>query len=266
LCHFIETVASSGIVTDFQIHARIAVLHNKNFSPADNRKIPPLKYQLVHRLVRDYPELTFTLNGGINTLNGVQQELEACPGLKGVMVGRAWAANPWSFAMADPLLYSTKSSNSDANSTIRTTNSPLATKFVKPKNRFEILQEYGRHADAEEAMWDPVKIRRFIIKAISPLFAGEPNSKRYRIALDEIAARPKILASQGKSYKTSSTSSSSSASSEPPLSELIMNAALQHLSQEVLLKTPEDTYYEKLSMDESQILEEWQRARKAETL
>eukprot|EP00986_Skeletonema_menzelii_P018942 scaffold26960_cov280-Skeletonema_menzelii.AAC.1 len=43
LKQFIETVASEGIVTDFQVHARIAVL-GKNYSPADNRKVPPLRY------------------------------------------------------------------------------------------------------------------------------------------------------------------------------------------------------------------------------
>ena len=64
LREFVETVASSGVVTDFQIHARIAVL-NRKFSPADNRKIPKLKYDMVgRRLVRDYPEFTLTLNGG----------------------------------------------------------------------------------------------------------------------------------------------------------------------------------------------------------
>jgi len=52
LREFVETVASSGVVTDFQVHARIAVLGRK-FSPADNRKIPALKYNLVGRLVEE---------------------------------------------------------------------------------------------------------------------------------------------------------------------------------------------------------------------
>eukprot|EP00569_Conticribra_weissflogii_P019566 CAMPEP_0171424704 /NCGR_PEP_ID=MMETSP0881-20121228/2861_1 /TAXON_ID=67004 /ORGANISM="Thalassiosira weissflogii, Strain CCMP1336" /LENGTH=364 /DNA_ID=CAMNT_0011943903 /DNA_START=143 /DNA_END=1234 /DNA_ORIENTATION=- len=56
LTRFVEMVASGGIVTDFQIHARIAVL-GKNFSPADNRKVPPLRYHQVRRLAREFPEL-----------------------------------------------------------------------------------------------------------------------------------------------------------------------------------------------------------------
>ena len=50
LKRFVEIVASDGVVTDFQIHARIAVL-GKKFSPSDNRKVPPLRYHHVRRLV-----------------------------------------------------------------------------------------------------------------------------------------------------------------------------------------------------------------------
>lgn len=214
LCQFIETVASSGVVTDFQIHARIAVL-DKNFSPADNRKVPKLKYHMVRKLVEDYPELTFSLNGGLNSIADAQEQLSLCEGMKGVMIGRALAANPWSFAMADELLY--------GSSTSATTS--------LPKTRLEILKEYGKHADYEEQLWDPLKIRRFIIKAITPLFAGEPNGKRYRIALDEIAGLPKKLKSQNKDL-----------TSQPPISELIMNAALDNISEDVLLRSPMESY------------------------
>jgi tRNA-dihydrouridine synthase A len=150
-------------VTDFSVHARIAVL-SKSFSPADNRKIPPLKYDMVRRLVEDYPEFSFSMNGGVDSLPQVQEMMEASPGLKGVMVGRGWVSDPWSFAMADQLLY-----NKDPE--------------TAPKNRLQILEEYGRHADMEEEMWDPAKIRRFICKAVHPLFTGVHNAKwlyRYR--------------------------------------------------------------------------------------
>jgi tRNA-dihydrouridine synthase A len=213
LCHFIEEVASNGIVTDFVVHARIAVLQ-RSFSPADNRKIPPLKYDVIHRLVDDYPQFTFTLNGGIDTIAQAQHQFEKCPGLNGIMTGRAWAADPWSFAMSDKILY-----NIDR----------------APKNRLQVLTEYGRHADAEEEIHDAVKIRRFIIKAVTSLFNAEPSSKRYRIALDEIACLPKRLKSQGKSLD-----------GQPPISELILNAAYTHLSEEVLLRTPEESYERKL--------------------
>ena len=216
LAQFVETVASTGVVTDFAVHARIAVL-KKSFSPADNRKIPPLKYDLVRQLVQDYPQFTFTLNGGVETISQVQDQLAAAPGLKGVMVGRAFAADPWSFAMADELLYGQQQQPVDDGRSSR--------------NRLQILQEYGKHADEEEQKGDPVKIRRFITKAVTPLFAGEPKAKRYRIALDEIVGIPKKLSSQGKSL-----------ASQPPLSELIMNAATKHLSEETLLRSPQESY------------------------
>lgn len=218
LCHFVETVAADGIVTDFGIHARIAVL-SKSFSPADNRKIPPLEYDIVRRLVADYPELRFTLNGGVETLDQVREQLEACPSLAGVMVGRALAADPWSFAMADEHLYSGDATSAHSDSL----------------TRLQVLEAYGKHADYEESMWDPVKIRRFLVKAVTPLFAGEPNAKKYRIALDEIAQRP-------KRWAKSATSNKRAPRDEPPLSELLLGAAHEHLDDETLLRTPRESF------------------------
>jgi len=226
LKQFIETVASEGIVTDFQVHARIAVL-GKNYSPADNRKVPPLRYYQVRRLAEEFPELNISLNGGVETLSGVKRELEECPSLDGIMVGRGWMSNPWAFAMSDELLYSDEQL-ADSSTT-------------RPKNRMEVLEAYGLHADYEEERWDPVKIRRFITKAASQLFSGEPNAKRYRIALDEIAGLPKKLMKEDPKLMES----------QPPLSELIMDAATKHLSEEVLYRTPKESY-EKILWDEEQ--------------
>jgi tRNA-dihydrouridine synthase A len=244
LCKFIETVASRGIVTNFIVHARIAVLQ-KSFSPADNRKIPPLQYNFVQQLVRDYPELTFTLNGGVDSIAQVQEIMQSTPGLNGVMIGRAWAADPWSFAMADELLYN----------------------HVTPqnkKNRLQILEEFGKHADFEENNGDPTKIRRFICKAVSPLFTGEKNSKRFRIALDEIARIPKKLQTEGKN-----------ANLGPPISELLLSAAHRHLESEVLMRSPEESYelfclemkrQKALGMDgRCTSVTEWQAQRKEES-
>ncbi|KAL7462200.1 hypothetical protein ACHAXS_002596 [Conticribra weissflogii] len=235
LRRFVETVASGGTVTDFQIHARIAVL-NKNFSPADNRKVPPLKYHLVRRLAREFPELNVSLNGGVETLQGVKRELDECPELEGVMVGRGWLSNPWGFCMADRVLYGDDDGQDDVSSSSSSLVLPL------PKNRWEVLEAYGRHVDYEEQLWDPVKIRRFMTKAVSHLFAGEPNAKRYRVALDDIAGLPKkLMATDPKLLEK-----------QPPLSELIMDAARKHLSEEVLYRTPEESW-EKLVWEEEEM-------------
>jgi tRNA-dihydrouridine synthase A len=224
LKNFIEIVASDGIVKDFQVHARIAVL-NKSYSPADNRKVPPLRYHQVRRLAEEFPEFNISLNGGVESLSAVKRELDECPELDGVMVGRGWMSNPWAFALSDELLY---------------TDGGKCTDSTKPNNRMAVLEAFGRHADYEEELWDPVKIRRFITKAASQLFAGEPNAKRYRIALDEIAGLPK---------KMMQDSSSTQTTHHPLLSELILDAATKHLSDEVLYRTPKESY-EKILWDE----------------
>jgi len=49
-------------VTSFAVHARIAVLDG--LSPAENREIPPLRYDAVYRLKQELPELEVVINGG----------------------------------------------------------------------------------------------------------------------------------------------------------------------------------------------------------
>ena len=87
-----ETVSAAGCA-EFIIHARKAWL--KGLSPKDNRNIPPLDYDLVHRLAKDFPALDFTINGGINTLDEAAKQLQH---VGGVMMGRAPLDNPWIMA------------------------------------------------------------------------------------------------------------------------------------------------------------------------
>ncbi len=56
-------------------------------SPKQNREIPPLKHDLVHRLKRDRPDLTVILNGGL--CDGAAIGAHIVEGIDGVMVGRA---------------------------------------------------------------------------------------------------------------------------------------------------------------------------------
>ena len=82
-------------------------------------------------------------------------------------------------------------------------------------------------------------------KAISHLFAGEPNAKRYRILLDEYAGIPKKLERERKQNPNAVQAD------QPPISELIMNAATTHLSEEVLYRSPEESF-EKMIWEEEQ--------------
>jgi tRNA-dihydrouridine synthase A len=81
---FVDRVSSVGIDT-FIVHARAAILGG--LSPKENREIPPLKYDYVHRLKRERPALTLLLNGGLTDTAAVTPHLAA--GLDGAMIGRA---------------------------------------------------------------------------------------------------------------------------------------------------------------------------------
>ena len=65
------------------VHARRAVLGN--WSPTDNREIPPLRYDIVRRLKEDFPDMPVVLNGGLRT---AEQSVEALEWADGVMIGR----------------------------------------------------------------------------------------------------------------------------------------------------------------------------------
>ena len=86
---FVGTVAEAGCEV-FIVHARNAWL--KGLSPKENREIPPLRYEWVYRLKRDFPALTIVLNGGVKTHAEIAAHLEQ---VDGVMVGREAYHNPW---------------------------------------------------------------------------------------------------------------------------------------------------------------------------
>ena len=95
LVRFVGTVASSGCGV-FIVHARKAWL--QGLSPKQNREVPPLDYAVVHRLKADFPELTFVVNGGIQTLDAAEEQLQRADG---VMLGRAAYQNPYLLAQVD---------------------------------------------------------------------------------------------------------------------------------------------------------------------
>lgn len=99
MAHFVSTVASAGC-TNFIVHARKAWL--SGLSPKENREIPPLRYDDVYRLKREFPHLLIEINGGIETLEQAQQHLNH---VDGVMIGRAAYHNPYLLAGVDALFF-----------------------------------------------------------------------------------------------------------------------------------------------------------------
>jgi tRNA-dihydrouridine synthase A len=89
----------------FIVHARNAWL--KGLSPKENREVPPLRYDLVHQLKKDFPALTFSINGGIQTSAQVAEQLLH---LDGVMLGREAYHNPWWLSQWDETFFGDRAS------------------------------------------------------------------------------------------------------------------------------------------------------------
>ncbi|THA01168.1 tRNA dihydrouridine(20/20a) synthase DusA [Rodentibacter pneumotropicus] len=99
LCDFIEKVQDKGC-HEFIIHARKAWL--SGLSPKENREIPPLDYERVYQLKRDFPHLKMVINGGIKTVEEMKQHLQF---VDGVMVGREAYQNPSLLGTIDQALF-----------------------------------------------------------------------------------------------------------------------------------------------------------------
>jgi tRNA-dihydrouridine synthase A len=92
LLAFVEPLVEAGC-RKFIVHARIAIL--EGLSPKENRSIPPLDYDRVYQLKRDYPELEIVINGGLTTLGDVEDVLVH---VDGAMIGRRAYHEPFFLA------------------------------------------------------------------------------------------------------------------------------------------------------------------------
>jgi len=95
MANFVRIVSESGC-TRFTVHARKAWL--SGLSPKENRNVPPLRYEDVYRLKREFPGLVVEINGGIVGLAEVAEHLNH---VDAVMIGRGAYDDPFSFARAD---------------------------------------------------------------------------------------------------------------------------------------------------------------------
>ena len=92
LYKFIEILKKTGIKT-FIIHARKAILGK--FTPKQNLNIPPLKYDVVYRLKKDFPNEEIVINGGITSTEQIKEHLKI---VDGVMMGRSIYQSPYLLA------------------------------------------------------------------------------------------------------------------------------------------------------------------------
>lgn len=156
----VDASANAGCKT-FLVHARKAWL--KGLSPKKNRDVPPLDYDLVYQLKRDFPELEIVLNGGINTIEESLQHLEQ---LDGVMMGRQAYSNPYIMSRVDTELYGDNTT---------------------PKSRDDVLKEYmayvKQHTD------NGVRLNH-MSRHVVGLYHGEPSSRLFRRHISENAHLP----------------------------------------------------------------------------
>ena len=158
---FVETVAAAG-VKSFAVHARIAVLDG--LSPAENREIPPLRYDAVYRLKQDFPALEVAINGGVASLD----EAEAHLGMvDGAMIGRAAYADPAMLRGADRRIFGAPIRDLPSRHDIA-----------------RVMLPYAQRACA-----DGVPLHH-ITRHMLGLFAGKPGGRAWRRALGGGGHRP----------------------------------------------------------------------------
>ena len=156
---FVGTVASAGCGL-FIVHARNAWLDG--LSPKENREVPPLRYEIVHRLKADFPDLTIILNGGLTTHEGASA---AAQGLDGVMLGREAYHNPWVLAEVDSRWFG------------------LAELPDLPRSRRAVAEAMAVYAEGF-----PELPARVILRHLLGLYHGQPRARLWRQRLSGAAA------------------------------------------------------------------------------
>jgi tRNA-dihydrouridine synthase A len=158
VARFVEKLAGVGIEV-FIIHARKAYL--KGLSPAENRTVPPLRYEWVYRLKQDFPHLTLVLNGGVRSLEEAQGHLAH---VDGVMLGRAVYEDPFVLEPADRKLFGLERSTT----------------------RLEVAQGMLLYTQAQMEQGTPLwAIARHMLN----LFKGQPRGRLWRRLLSARASR-----------------------------------------------------------------------------
>ncbi|HPF59149.1 MAG TPA: tRNA dihydrouridine(20/20a) synthase DusA [Candidatus Competibacteraceae bacterium] len=159
LTDFVGRVAMGGCQV-FIIHARKAWL--RGLSPKENREIPPLHYEVVHRLKRDFPSLTVVLNGGLTTLDQIAKQLQE---VDGVMIGRAAYENPYWLTEVDSRFFGLRTS---------------------PPSRHQVVEAFLPYIEDQLRRGTPLHC---MTRHILGLFQGVPGARAWRRTLSEQACQ-----------------------------------------------------------------------------
>ncbi|MDJ0703586.1 MAG: tRNA dihydrouridine(20/20a) synthase DusA [Leptolyngbyaceae cyanobacterium MO_188.B28] len=161
MAEFVRIVAEAGCQR-FIVHARKAWL--QGLSPKENRNIPPLRYEDVHRLKQDFPHLIIEINGGFTTLEQVQRQRQF---VDSVMIGRAAYDNPYLFATVDRDIFNQLS--------------------PPPPTRHEVAEAMLTYIDDWASRG--LKLNK-ITRHMLQLFSGQPGSRAWKRHLTENSCIP----------------------------------------------------------------------------
>jgi tRNA-dihydrouridine synthase A len=142
------------------VHARKAWL--KGLSPKENRDVPPLDYGLVHELKAAHPDVPIAINGGIETIEAMCEQLGS---VDGVMIGRAAYHNLSMLQQVDPVLFGVAAPHESSRAAVE-----AFLPYIERK-----LGQGVRLAD--------------ITRHMLGLFAGRPGARAFRRHLATFAVR-----------------------------------------------------------------------------
>ena len=175
LRQFVAAIADAGCARAV-VHARKAVLGG--LSPKENRAIPPLRYDVVRQLKREFPALPIVVNGGFVDSAAV---LDALTWSDGVMLGREAYHHPFVLAKLHLALHP---------------------EDLRPiVDRGAILERMARYAERELAQGTRLAA---ITRHMLGLYAGEPGAREFRRILSHTAHAPganaQLLRAAGRSF------------------------------------------------------------------
>ncbi|MCC6595880.1 MAG: tRNA dihydrouridine(20/20a) synthase DusA [Rhodanobacteraceae bacterium] len=152
---FVGTVARAGCEV-FIVHARNAWL--EGLSPRDNRTVPPLRYEVVQRLAREFPALTIVLNGGLRDHRAALAQLAWADG---VMIGREACDDPWMLAEVDQRYFGAPA------------------RVLERAQAIDAMRPYLRR---ELAAGVPLRV---LVRPMLGLFNGLPGARHWRRTLSD---------------------------------------------------------------------------------
>ena len=150
LSNFVTQIENAGC-ENFVIHARKAWL--KGLSPKENRTVPPLNYDWVYRIKKNFPHLTIAINGGIVSVDEATVHLQS---VDSVMLGRAAYHQPYLLSEVDNKIYH---------------------KTLDAPSREQVLLDFIEYIKQQNDQGVPI---RSMTRHILGLYHAQPKAKKFR--------------------------------------------------------------------------------------